>query len=152
MNVHPQKVVADGAGGLKIGADQTIPADCMSWSAIRAQGPGGQHVNKSSTAMQLRFDIRACDVLDDAQKDRLLALRDRRLSRDGVVTIKAQRFRSQDKNRADALERLGALLERGLEVRKPRKATRPGKGAKERRLKDKARRSTLKSLRRSPGD
>ena len=102
--------------------------------------------------MQLRFDIQACDALDSEQRARLLAVRDRRLSRDGIVTIKAQRFRSQDKNRADAIDRLCAFLENGLAVKKPRKATRPGKAAKERRLTDKARRSKLKSLRRSPDD
>ena len=130
----------------------SIPLDEIEFTAIRAQGPGGQHVNKASTAIQLRFDIRSSAAFDDTQRARLLALRDRRLSRDGVIVIKAQRFRSQDKNRQDALDRLAVLLTKGLSRPKRRKLTRPGKAAIERRLDDKARRARLKSLRRRLDD
>lgn len=121
-----------------------IPESELEFAAIRAGGPGGQHVNKVSSAVELRFDIHASAVLDDAAKARLLALRDRRISGDGIVVIKAQRSRSQERNREDAIRRLHALLDRALTVQKPRKATKPGRRAKEKRLEDKARRARLK--------
>lgn len=126
--------------------------DELSIAAIRAQGPGGQNVNKTSSAIQLQFDIPASEGLSDSQKQRLLAARDSRLSADGVLTIKAQRHRSQDKNRKDAVNRLVEFIEAGLRTVKPRKKTRPGKAAVERRLREKAARSRLKSARRSPRD
>ncbi len=105
-------------------------------SAIRASGPGGQHVNKVSTAIQLRFDI-AKSSLSDTLKNKLLNHADKRISKDGIILIKAQRFRSQDKNRQDAIDRLEKLLAKVNVPRKKRIATRPSKRAKERRLKDK---------------
>ena len=124
----------------------TIPEDELQFSAIRASGPGGQNVNKVSTAMHLRFDIRASSLPDDS-KARLLQFSDQRISSDGVIVIKARRFRSQEKNRADALQKLQDLVERALAQKAPRKATRPGKNARKRRVDSKTRRGQIKQLR-----
>ncbi|WP_444883946.1 alternative ribosome rescue aminoacyl-tRNA hydrolase ArfB [Microbulbifer sp. PSTR4-B] len=118
----------------------------VQFSAVRAQGAGGQNVNKVSSAIHLRFDIRSSS-LPEAVKSRLLQLRDQRVSADGIVVIKAQRFRTQEKNRADALERLQQLVEQVSRVDKPRIATKPSRGSKERRLKNKNRRSQVKAMR-----
>ncbi|WP_444923272.1 alternative ribosome rescue aminoacyl-tRNA hydrolase ArfB [Microbulbifer sp. DLAB2-AF] len=118
----------------------------VQFSAVRAQGAGGQNVNKVSSAIHLRFDIRNSS-LPEAVKSRLLQLRDQRVSADGIVVIKAQRFRTQEKNRADALERLQQLVEQVSRVDKPRIATKPSRGSKERRLKNKNRRSQVKAMR-----
>ena len=113
-------------------------------SAVRAQGAGGQNVNKVSSAIHLRFDV-AASSLPEAVKARLLALSDRRLSEDGVVVIKAQRHRSQELNRRDALERLNALVARAAEVPLVRKPTRPTRASKRRRLEAKGARSEVKA-------
>ncbi len=124
----------------------TIPEDELQFSAIRASGPGGQNVNKVSTAVHLRFDIRASSLPDDS-KARLLQFSDQRISSDGVIVIKARRFRSQEKNRADALQKLQDLVGRALAQKAPRKATRPGKNARKRRVDSKTRRGQIKQLR-----
>lgn len=113
---------------------------------IRAQGAGGQNVNKVSNAIHLRFDVRASS-LPEAVKARLLLLRDQRISADGVVVIKAQQYRSLEKNRDDALARLQELVARAAVVPRPRRPTRPTKASQRRRVESKVRRGQVKALR-----
>ena len=115
-------------------------------SAIRAQGAGGQNVNKVSSAIHLRFDIPASSLPEDV-KERLLALRDKRITAQGVLIIKAQGHRTQDMNRLDAYARLQDVVQSVAQAPRPRRATRPTRAAKERRLQDKSQRSAIKELR-----
>ena len=132
---------------LKIGDDIEIPASEIELNPIRSSGPGGQHVNKVSTAIHLRFDARASAALPDAVRERLLATRDQRISADGVINIKSSASRSREANKAEALSRLADLVASALEAPRPRKKTRPPPGAREKRLSDKAHRSKLKAAR-----
>ncbi|MES2584120.1 MAG: alternative ribosome rescue aminoacyl-tRNA hydrolase ArfB [Pseudomonadota bacterium] len=123
-----------------------INPDEIDFSAIRAQGSGGQNVNKVSTAIHLRYDIPASS-LPDAIKERLLALSDQRITADGVVVIKAQTTRSQEQNKADAIERLQALVDSVAVLPKRRKATKPTKSSQRKRLEGKSVRGDVKKLR-----
>jgi ribosome-associated protein len=130
---------------LEITPTLAIPDEELVERFVRASGPGGQNVNKVSTAVELRFDAARSPSLDEPLRARLLARRDRRITADGVVVISAQRFRTQERNREDARERLAALILAANHVAKKRVPTKPSRGAKERRLGAKRERSTIKS-------
>ncbi|MGM0631813.1 MAG: alternative ribosome rescue aminoacyl-tRNA hydrolase ArfB [Pseudomonadota bacterium] len=131
---------------LRISSNVSIPDEEIELTAIRAQGAGGQNVNKVSSAIHLRFDIKASS-LPAFYQERLLQSRDSRISKDGVIIIKAQRLRTQERNREDALQRLQALIQSAGETQKPRKPTRPSRAARRKRLDNKTHRGRIKRMR-----
>lgn len=133
-----------GSGPLRITSKLAIPDDELVERFVRASGAGGQNVNKVSTAVELRFDVANSPSLPEPLRARLLARRDRRLTDDGVLVIEAQRFRTQERNREDARERLAAFIAAGLSVPKPRVATKPSRAAKARRMDAKRERGEIK--------
>ncbi len=134
---------------IQVTPDLTLPLEEVQIDAVRSQGAGGQNVNKVSTAVQLRFDIRASS-LPDIYKERLLQRADRRITSDGVLVLKAQQHRSQEQNREEALRKLEQILQSVTVERSVRRATRPTYGSRQRRLAAKNRRSERKNLRRPP--
>lgn len=137
---------------IAINDDLALDERELSETFIRASGPGGQNVNKVASAAQLRFDLRGSPSLPEPVKARLARLAGNRLTEDGVIVITARRFRSQERNRNDARERLVALIRRAAEAPKPRRKTRPSVAQREERLAAKARRAALKRLRGAPVD
>lgn len=129
---------------LRLSNNTRIPAEEIDFQPIRAQGAGGQNVNKVSSAIHLRFDIRASS-LPEIWKEKLLAYPDQRISGDGVIVIKAQTHRTQEKNRTDALERLRQLILEATKTQKKRKATRPTRSSQRKRLDSKKKRGTIKA-------
>jgi ribosome-associated protein len=132
---------------LQVTSSLSIDESEISYDFVRAAGPGGQNVNKVATAVQLRFDVRGCRSLTPEEKNRLTGLAGRRLTKEGILVIGARRYRTQEQNRLDATERLIALIRKALTPPKPRRATRPSKAAKAKRIDAKMRRARIKKIR-----
>ncbi|MFP6758645.1 MAG: alternative ribosome rescue aminoacyl-tRNA hydrolase ArfB [Alphaproteobacteria bacterium] len=141
MSENENHLPVPGGGGIAIDPDE------IEWQFVRASGPGGQNVNRVASAVQLRFDVARSPSLADDVRARLIAAAGRRVNRDGILVIDARRFRTQARNRADALERLLALIRDAAVPPKPRARTRPSAASRRRRLESKKRRGVRKILR-----
>ncbi len=137
---------------LRITPEIAVSDDEIVLQFVRSSGPGGQHVNKVATAVQLRFDVAGSPSLPAEVRTRLRSIAGRRLTEGGILVIDARRFRTQERNRQDAIERLVTLIRRAAQRPKPRKKTRPSAGARQRRLEEKRRRGETKLLRRRVTD
>ncbi len=138
---------------IQITKDIALDEDELQFDFVRAAGPGGQNVNRVATAVHLRFDVRRSPSLTETVRARLMRLAGSRINKEGVLIINARRFRTQTRNRKDAIDRLIDLIRRAAQREKPRKKTRPSNAARDRRLQEKRRRSRIKNLRRvKPAD